>query len=208
MEETSVKKNLEIPETIHRFWFGSALDDAVVADEQSSLWWQKHPDTDRQIRQRFESCLHRAANGELDGWATTPGGRLALILLTDQFPRNMYRNAPESFAYDALALRWCREGLQVGADRALRPIERVFFYLPLEHSESLEDQERAVALFRQLVQDVGTERAGAFEGFLDYAIRHRNVIARFGRFPHRNAILGRVSTPEEAAFLKEPGSSF
>lgn len=204
MEETST----ESPETIHRFWFGTASDDAVVASEQSRLWWQKHPDTDRQIRQRFESWLHRAANGELDAWAATPGGRLALILLTDQFPRNMYRNAPESFAYDAFARRWCREGLEEGVDRALRPIERVFFYLPLEHAESLEDQERAVALFRELVRDAGAERAGAFEGFLDYAIQHRDVIARFGRFPHRNAILGRVSTPEEAAFLKEPGSSF
>lgn len=204
MEETS----MENPETIHRFWFDAASDDVAVAEQQSRLWWQKHPDTDRQIRQRFEPWLRRAANGELDAWAATPGGRLALILLTDQFSRNMYRNAPESFAYDAFAHRWCREGLEEGADRALRPIERVFFYLPLEHAESLEDQERAVALFRQLVQDVGTARAGAFEGFLDYAIRHRDVIARFGRFPHRNAILGRVSTPEEAAFLKEPGSSF
>ena len=198
----------ESPDTIREFWFGSSTDDAVVAAERSKLWWTKHPDTDRQIRERFECCLHLAAKRELDDWAATPGGRLALILLTDQFPRNMYRNMLESFAFDALARRWCEEGLREGAHRLLRPIERVFFYLPLEHSESLADQERAVALFRELVQGEGPERGANFAGFLEYAIRHRDVIVRFGRFPHRNRILGRVSTAEEIAFLKEPGSSF
>jgi len=198
---------METPDTILEFWFGTSPDDAV-ATEQSRLWWTKHPDTDREIRQRFESCVRKATDGELDGWAATPRGRLALIILTDQFPRNMYRNTPTSFAYDALARRWCEEGLQAGVDKLLRPIERVFFYLPLEHSESMADQDRAVALYEALVQDVGPERVSGFTGFLDYAIRHREVIARFGRFPHRNRILGRASTPEEVEFLAQPGSSF
>lgn len=199
---------METPDTIREFWFGSSPDDAAVAAEQSRLWWTKHPDTDREIRDRFESCLRKAADGELDGWAATPRGRLALIILTDQFPRNMYRITPASFACDPLARRWCEEGLQAGVDKLLRPIERVFFYLPLEHSEAMADQDRAVALYEALVQDVGPERAAGFTGFLDYAIRHREVIARFGRFPHRNRILGRASTQEEVEFLAQPGSSF
>lgn len=194
----------ETPESIREFWFGSSEDDAIAAAEQSKLWWTKHPESDRLIRDRFEPWLQEAAAGTLDHWAATPGGRLALILLTDQFPRNMYRNTPQSFAFDTFARRWCVDGLRDGADRHLRPIERVFFYLPLEHSESLEDQERVVMLFHALVAESGP----GFAGFLDYAVRHREVIARFGRFPHRNGILGRASTPEEEAFLKEPGSSF
>jgi uncharacterized protein (DUF924 family) len=191
---------MENPDTILMFWFGS--NDAAA--ERSRLWWGKHPETDKLIRDRFESSLRKAADGELDDWAATPGGRLALILLTDQFSRNMYRDTPNAFAFDAIALRCCKEGLREDVDKLLRPVERVFFYLPLEHSESLEDQERSVALLQALVQEAGPD----FAGFLDYAIRHRAVIARFGRFPHRNRILGRTSTEQEAAFLKEPRASF
>jgi len=199
---------MQTPNTIHEFWFGSSTDDAAVAAERAKLWWIKREETDKTIRQRFEASVLKAANHELDDWAATPTGRLALIILTDQFPRNMYRNTPQSFAFDALALAWCREGLQNKIHLALRPIERVFFYLPLEHAESLHDQEQAVLLFRELVDSVDPLQKSVFAGFLDYAIRHRDVIARFGRFPHRNGILGRVSTPDELAFLKEPGSSF
>jgi len=120
----------------------------------------------------------------------------------------MYRNTPAAFAHDALARKWCKEGLRIGAQDALRPIERVFFYLPLEHAESVEDQELSVALYRELVSAAGPEGAEVFGGFLDYAVRHRDVIVRFGRFPHRNRILGRASTAEEIEFLKQPGSSF
>lgn len=199
---------METPDTIHAFWFGLSVDDAVVVAEQSRLWWTKHPDTDRLIRQRFESCLRLAADGKLDHWATTPTGLLALVLLSDQFPRNMYRNTPESFAFDPLARRWCKEGLSQGMDKLLHPIERTFLYLPLEHSESLEDQERSVLLFEELAQSAGPERSADFAGYLDYAIRHREIVARFGRFPHRNRLLGRASTSEEIAFLEQPGSSF
>lgn len=200
---------METPDTIREFWFGSNRDDAIVAEERSQLWWDKHPQTDREIKQRFESCVVKAANGELDAWLRTPTGRLALIILTDQFPRNMYRDTPQAFAFDPLALAWCKEGIRAGADQALRPIERVFFYLPLEHSESLEDQEQSVRLFRELAAgEKSADPESAFNNFLCFAVRHRDIVAQFGRFPHRNRILGRASTQEELRFLSEENSSF
>ncbi|QAU33092.1 DUF924 family protein [Janthinobacterium sp. 17J80-10] len=199
---------METPESILAFWFGTAADDAAVAAAQSKLWWAKDAATDALMHQRFESTLAMAASGALADWGGTPQGRLALILLTDQFSRNMYRDSAAAFAYDALALAWCRQGLDLGIDQRLRPIERVFFYLPLEHSETLDDQALSVALFGRLLQQVPPEQRTVFEGFHDFAERHRVIIARFGRFPHRNAILGRASTVEETAFLQEKGSSF
>lgn len=199
---------METISTIHAFWFGSHADDAVTAQEQAKLWWRKNADTDERIRQRFSPWADKAANHELDAWLATPTGRLALILLTDQFPRNMYRNTPRAFAFDRLALAWSKEGIGRGDHQLLRPIERVFLYLPLEHSEAQEDQELAVTLFQQLVDSVEIAHKPVFAGFLDFAERHRAIIARFGRFPHRNQILGRESTLGELSFLKEKGSSF
>jgi uncharacterized protein (DUF924 family) len=193
---------VETEDSIRAFWFGDG-DDATAAREKSSLWWSKDEAVDRAMRERFEPALQLAAARGMDGWRDTPQGLLALILLTDQFPRNIYRNTPQAFAFDPLALTWCKDGIDRGADRALRPIERVFFYLPLEHSESLHDQYLAVALFDKL-----READSMYAGYHDFAIRHRDIIERFGRFPHRNAILGRESTPEELAFLQEKGSSF
>lgn len=201
-------KPMETPASIRLFWFGSAADDAAVAARQARLWWAKDEQVDREIERRFAGWVERAARGALDDWALTPDGRLALILLTDQFPRNMYRGTPQSFAFDRHALAWCKDGLAAGMDGALRPVERVFFYLPLEHAESMADQELAVALFGQLADGVDPAQRAAFDGFLDYARRHRDVIARFGRFPHRNGILGRASSAEERAFLLQKGSSF
>ncbi|HJV80402.1 DUF924 family protein [Noviherbaspirillum sp.] len=195
---------IETPASIHQFWFGDSADDAAVAQQRAALWWRKDPRTDEQIRQRFEASVRAAAGRQLDAWSSSAAGCLALIVLTDQFPRNMYRDTPQAFAFDTLAQARCRQGLQEGLHQALRPIERVFFYLPLEHSESMQDQERCVALF----QELAAGDAAAFSGFLDFALRHREVIARFGRFPHRNRILGRASTLEELAFLQQPGSSF
>jgi uncharacterized protein (DUF924 family) len=190
------------------FWFGSSTDDAAVAKEKTSLWWSKNPAIDTEIRQRFENLICRAAAGELHEWQTNPRGRLALILLTDQFPRNIYRDSPDAFAYDSKALSWCLDGIGHGLDLKLRPIERVFFYLPLEHAESLECQDRSVDKFRELLDAADVARNNVFKEYFDFAVRHREIIARFGRFPHRNKILGRPSTPEELAFLEEPGSSF
>jgi uncharacterized protein (DUF924 family) len=195
-------------EEILDFWFGSNPDDAVVAKEKSALWWSKSPRNDDEIRQRFANFVTKAAAGELSDWQSIPSGRLALILLTDQFPRNIYRDSPRAFAYDAQALAWCLDGLDQGFDLKLRPIERVFFYLPLEHAESLEHQDKSVTHFRELVSIADERCKSSFKEYLEFAIRHRDIIERFGRFPHRNQVLGRQSTPEELAFLSQPGSSF
>ena len=198
---------METPGTIHEFWFGTGPDDGV-AEAQARLWWSKDAAIDAGIKRRFEPWIRKAAAGELSSWLMEPTGQLALILLCDQFPRNIYRNTATAFAFDPLARGWCSEGLRYGSDRKLRPIERVFFYLPLEHSEALEDQERSVALFGALATGADPARRKTFDGFHDFAIRHRDIVKRFGRFPHRNAILGRTSTPQELAFLATPGSSF
>ena len=198
----------ETARTINDFWFGSAADDSAVAAQQTRLWWIKNPVTDRAIRERFAATTAAAARGELSSWAQQPGGLLALILLTDQLPRNMYRNTPAAFEHDALAQGWALDALERGFDQRLRPIERLFLYLPLEHAESNALQARSVELFTRLFQEVAATDMETFRGFLVYALRHRSVISRFGRFPHRNQILGRDSTLEEMEFLAKPGSSF
>jgi uncharacterized protein (DUF924 family) len=197
-----------MPETVLEFWFGSNPDDAIVAKEQADLWWSKNSATDEEIRRRFETYVILAVSEQLKDWLTTPRGRLALIILTDQFPRNIYRDTARAFSCDIKALTWCIEGLEKKIDCELQPIERVFFYLPLEHSEYIEHQNLSVKCFGELVSTVPAEQRPVFEEYLDFAIRHRESIARFGRFPHRSKALGRESTAEELAFLAEPGSSF
>lgn len=199
---------METTNAIHEFWFGTDVDDVRTADQKKKIWWSKDVALDSVIAQRFEKSTLAAADGLLDSWKSTPRGLLALILLTDQFPRNMYRGKPSSFAYDHIALQLSMQALEQGFDQLLRPIERVFIYLPLEHSESIADQERAVQLLAQLANDAAAAQKSTFEGFHQFAIRHRDIIARFGRFPHRNEILGRTSSDEEIAFLKTAGSSF
>ena len=195
-------------ETILTYWFGANPDGAGLAKDRADLWWSKNAEIDSEIRERFETSVQLAGKDTLSSWLAEPRGRLALIILTDQFPRNIYRDSPRAFALDAKALGWSHDGIQLGMDRLLRPIERVFFYLPLEHSERLEDQERAVNMFNDLVTTVDADQQEIFESYLNFAILHRDIVARFGRFPHRNRILGRPSTPEELYFLSQPGSSF
>lgn len=193
---------------ILQFWFGEPGSDAEVAARQTTLWFQKDASTDARLKERFEQYTLAAEAGELDDWRAEPEGLLALLLLTDQFPRNIYRDTPDAFRFDALARDYCLYALDTGMDRMLAPVQRVFCYLPLEHSEQPIHQERSVALFTELAQAVPEAQRAAFHGFVDYAEKHRVVIARFGRFPHRNAILGRPSTEEELLFLQQPGSSF
>ena len=191
------------------FWFGDDADDAARASRQAPLWWGKSGETDALIASRFGALAAAAAAGELAPWAEVPVGRLALILLLDQLPRNIHRGTPGAFAQDPLARELCLKGLSLGADRALSPLARLFFYLPLEHAESREQQTRSVALFEGLAAEQEGSPAGVtFAGFADYARRHQVIVERFGRFPHRNAILSRTDTPEEAAFLLQPGSGF
>jgi uncharacterized protein (DUF924 family) len=198
---------METAESLHACWFGGKADDAA-ADRQSKLWWGKSDALDAELAARFTPLVEAARAGALGSWADTPQGALALILLTDQLPRNIYRGTAAAFASDPLAHAVTVAGLHGGIDRQLAPIERVFFYLPLEHAESMADQDRAVSLYTRLFQEAPSSQLERYRGFLTFALRHRRVIERFGRFPHRNAILDRESTPEEISFLQEPGSSF
>lgn len=188
--------------SILEFWFGSAGEAATVAGRQSALWCGKLAEFDQLIARRFVPMIIAAEQGELDGWLDQPDGRLALILLTDQFPRAAFRDSVKAFAFDTLSWRWCVEGLELGAHRALSPIERVFFYFPMLHSEALEDQTCSVSLFHDLAYEVPREDKDLFAGFLQMARRNRETIERFGRFPQRNALLGRACTAEEREFLQ------
>lgn len=198
----------EIRKEILGFWFGDTKDDAEVGESQSALWWGQSAESDALLTARFGRAADAAAAGGLNHWTGSPRGRLALILLLDQLPRVIHRGTPEAFVQDDKARSVSEEGLRSGADRLLRPIERVFFYLPFEHSEDPVDQQRSVEFYRSMAAEVPDGWKKAFDGYLEYAIRHQEIVDRFGRFPHRNAILGRESTPEEIEFLKEPGSGF
>lgn len=202
-----LKIRMETAQSLHDYWFGGVASDES-GQRQAKLWWSKDAGLDEEVTRRFGSLVAAARSGRLEHWNDSAQGRLALILLTDQLPRNVFRGTPEAFASDPQARRLCLAGLERGDDKALKPIERVFFYLPLEHSESMADQDHAVRLFTALFQAVPQPVMEQYRGFLTYALRHRHVIERFGRFPHRNAILGRQSSPEETAFLAKPGSSF
>lgn len=190
------------PEDVLTTWFPA--DDAAA----QKLWWGKDEATDASLRERYGETLAQARAGRLASWTATPRGRLALVIVIDQLSRNIHRGSAEMFAADAQARALVREGLALGHDRMLQPIERVFFYLPLEHSESLADQHDCVALFEALAADVAPEQRSRFEFYTSFAVKHRDIVARFGRFPHRNALLGRTSSDEELAFLQTPGSSF
>jgi uncharacterized protein (DUF924 family) len=190
-----------------QFWFGDSPDDAEVSRRKSRLWWGGGHALDTLVRERFGLLRQQATAGQLD-WAGTPESWLALLILVDQFSRNIFRGDPRAYEQDPLARRWAQEGLDQGRDTQLRPIQRVFCYLPFEHSENLADQQRGVALNEALASSVPANQREIFENFARYARAHRDIVARFGRFPHRNKVLGRPSTEEELEFLKQPGSSF
>jgi uncharacterized protein (DUF924 family) len=190
---------LRAPGEILDFWFSERV---------RPLWFEKDPAFDDEIRRRFGASLEAAAGGALDAWAETPESCLALVVLLDQFARNIHRGTPRAFAGDARARAAAGRAVERGFDRRVPPGWRMFFYLPFEHSEDRADQARSVALFRRLAEEQdGTARDGAIEQ-IQYALRHQEIIERFGRFPHRNLVLGRDSTPDELAFLDEPDSSF
>jgi uncharacterized protein (DUF924 family) len=189
-------------EEILSFWFGEPYNAQQYYDERRKLWFASDPRIDQDIRNRFLVDYEQAAAQGLEDWGATPRSALALILLYDQFPRNMFRGEPRAFATDLLARRVTDCLLRTQSDQQLLTVERSFVYMPLMHSEDLADQRRSVALFQQLAQD------NPFVDSVSYALRHLEIIEQFGRFPHRNAILGRSSTPEEIAFLQQPGSSF
>lgn len=196
------------PGSVLAFWFGPPGSAAEIAGRQTRLWFGKSPEHDQAVIDRFSTTLADAAAGRLDHWGATPRGRLALVIVLDQFPHHIHRGRPQAFATDPQALALSLAALDAGEHRQLAPIERVFLFLPLEHAESLALQERSVSLYADLAREAAPAERGLFDNFLDYAIKHRDVVAHFGRFPHRNSILGRASTPEETEFLKQPGSRF
>ena len=192
-----------------QFWFGTASHDAQATwVMQRQRWFGKDADLDAEIRNRFRGLYDRAAGRALADWERIPHGRLALIVLLDQCPRNMFRATRQAFATDGLALEQAQAMVDTGDDLRLHAIERVFVYLPFEHAEDGAAQQRSVSLFKALRNAVPESERALFDNFLGYAVRHRDVIASFGRFPHRNAALLRPSPPQEEVFLQQPGSGF
>lgn len=183
------------------FWFEDTARPGANLDAAFARWFRATPAFDALVAERFGEAIRRGGAGALDPWCEAPRGRLALIVLLDQLPRNAFRNTPEAFACDARARRLCREGLERGHDQTLLPVEKHFFYLPLLHAEDPADQALSVACFDRLRAEAPAGQEAYFQAVVDAAHRYQSVIERFGRFPHRNAILGRTSTPEELAFL-------
>jgi uncharacterized protein (DUF924 family) len=194
-------------EKILDFWFGE-IKDGLTTEDRNKFWFMPNAGVDNTIRDKFEALVTQAGSGELKSWESTPRGSLALIILLDQFTRNIYRGKPEAFQYDSKALRICDEGINKGWDKKLEIIERCFFYLPLEHSENLEDQNRCVRLYEELLVTVDKNKLSVIKNSLDYAVLHRDIIEEFGRFPHRNKILNRESTNKELDFLLKQGIKF
>ncbi|MFL9813644.1 DUF924 domain-containing protein [Stutzerimonas sp. VN223-3] len=190
------------------WWFGESVTISEIADEKHGLWFGYKPEQDAEASARFGDLVDQALAGGLCDWAESPHGWLALVLLLDQLPRMIYRGTPQAFAGDERALQLVREGMAHGGDVLLAPIQRVFVYLVLEHAENLGMQDLAVVQFETLHGIAEPQEQKLFADFLDFAERHRQVIAKFGRFPHRNEVLGRTSSEAERAFLTEPGSRF
>lgn len=196
-------------EEILEFWFGDTRRDISCMPEWMEFWFAAGADLDEPVRQRFGADVAEAASGKRDHWAATPEGRLALVLLLDQFTRNIYRGKPEAFACDDKALALTQAGIVAGDDGQLGPVETAFLYMPMQHAESLAVQRQSVALYEALADSVPGSATAIFQkGFAEYARLHRDIIAEFGRFPHRNAIIGRESSPEEAAYLAGDAPSF
>jgi uncharacterized protein (DUF924 family) len=195
-------------EEVLRFWFGELDREGRAAPEAKARWWRKDAAFDQLIRDRFGPLHDAVMAGERDRWLATPRGRLAAIIVLDQFSRNMFRGSGRMHAGDARALALAREGVGLGVDRQLAHDERGLFYMPFMHSESLADQDRCVELFSSWRDELEGPLRAQVAGLLTYAEKHRDIVRRFGRFPHRNALLGRQSTPEENEFLNQPGSSF
>jgi len=196
---------------VREFWFGKLPLDREALDERMKVWFaggseQPADESDAAIRAEFGARVEAALRGELASWAHGPRRRLSLVILLDQFPRNIYRGRARAYAGDEQALALALSGMQSGADAALDPVERIFFYMPLQHSESLDVQEESVAAYRRLLGEAPQPLHAAFEDTLKSAELHASIIRRFGRFPHRNRALRRASTVEEAAYLREAGS--
>jgi uncharacterized protein (DUF924 family) len=195
-------------EDVLAFWFGELDERGLAGEEQSKRWWKKDASFDALIEDRFGGLIEAVCADDKESWLESPEGSIAYVIVLDQFCRNVHRGTPRMYAEDDRALRAAERSVERGFDRMLPLAQRAFLYMPLMHCESKEAQERCVALFETMASELAGEAAERVKGYVDAAHSHRRIIDRFGRFPHRNEILGRESTAEEAAFLDEPGSSF
>ncbi|HXS21178.1 MAG TPA: DUF924 family protein [Steroidobacteraceae bacterium] len=197
---------------VRRFWFGKLPLKPEGVSERLALWFgsdaEEQQQTDELVRLRFGALIERAAAGQLLSWADSPRRRLSLILLLDQFPRHVYRGTERAFATDRDALALTLSGMQSAADAALTPVERIFFYMPLQHAELRDAQEEAVAAYRRLLNEAPPDLEPMFASALESAQLHHSIVVRFGRFPHRNQVLRRPNTAEEAAYLTDGDHSF
>jgi uncharacterized protein (DUF924 family) len=199
------------PEAVLAFWFGddvAALEAPQALEPRVGVWFASNADFDARIRERFADLPGRARAGELDAWRDEARATLALVLILDQFPRNLYRAQADSFAFDPLAYEVAVGAIARGIDAQLSPIEAMFLYLPLEHAEDVDAQNLCVTLIDGLIGRCAAAQQPQFESCPSNAVRHRDVIERFGRFPHRNALLGRTATDEEVAYLEAGGDTF
>jgi uncharacterized protein (DUF924 family) len=190
------------------WWFGTSESAREVAAQRGKLWFGKRDSQDLEARERFGDWVEQALAGGLTEWTQRPEGWLALVLLLDQLPRMIFRDSPKSFSGDLRAQALVAQGIAADFDRQLRPIQRVFIYLVFEHSENLAVQNECISRYIDLVAQQPEDDRALFTDYLDYAEKHQKVIAQFGRFPHRNAVVGRESTAEELVFLSKPGSRF
>ncbi len=196
------------PQSVLDFWLGDAPGDPARADAREKFWFEASPATDVAVRERFAAAIEAAARGELAHWAQDPRSALALVVLLDQFPRNVWRGSPRAFAYDSEALETATAAVAAGHLDRLTPIEQAFLILPFEHSESVEAQRECVRLSERIARAAPSAWQPVLATYSNYARQHLALIERFGRFPHRNQALGRTSTPEELAFLRAGGATF
>lgn len=194
-------------DAIYTYWFGDLLTNPD-AESRNELWFMGGQTVDNEIRERFGPLVERALAGELDAWTDTPRGSTALIILLDQFPLNIYRGQARAFDGEQRAVDVCLAGIAAGQDQTLSFDERAFFYLPLEHSEHDEHQELSVRYFTQLLEDAPAHKKEGAQYTLQYAIDHKAIVDQFGRYPHRNRVLGRASTEEELAYLADGGATY
>jgi len=195
-------------EKILAFWFKEQELTAPQIDRRMDTWFGEDAVFDHEIEKEFSDDVERACNGELDHWADEPQGRLALIILIDQFRRNLYRGTAKAFSHDKVALKLCVEGAMERKDKGLTPIQRVFFYMPLQHAESRKVQAKSVELYDRLAESVSPTLQETFLTVAQFAELHKDIVDQFGRFPHRNSLLGRENTPEENEYLAGDSPDF
>jgi len=190
------------------FWFSDSELDSPQLDSRMDRWFGANDEFDEQIRQEFGELIDLATTGQFDDWTETPRGRLALIILLDQFRRNVYRGTAEAFTHDKTALKITIEGTMAGDHKQLNSVERMFFFMPLQHAESLKIQEKSVSIFNALAETVPGTLHETFLMTAQFAELHRDIVAEFGRFPHRNAVLGRPNSSTETTYLAGDTVSF